>query len=92
MSERLMLTADELQELTGYRQHRRQLRRLVDRLKIKPVVRPDGLRVRHLDAAIARLPGLFMGTDADILSTCSCGFADVRSRRFQRFSFASFAP
>lgn len=42
---RLILTAEELQELTGYRQHRRQLNWLIDRLKIKPVVRPDGFPV-----------------------------------------------
>lgn len=41
----LMLSEDELRELTGYRQHRRQLRWLTDRLKIKPLVRPDGFPV-----------------------------------------------
>ena len=44
-TDRLMLTADELETLTGYKQHRRQLLWLADRLKIKPVVRPDGFPI-----------------------------------------------
>jgi hypothetical protein len=52
----LLLTADELVELTGYRQHRRQIQWLADRLKIKPPTRPDGLPIisrAQFEAALA---------------------------------------
>jgi len=56
MNAPLLLTADELITLTGYRQHRRQLRWIAERLKIKPPTRPDGLPIisrAQLEAALA---------------------------------------
>lgn len=41
----LILTRPELVQLTGYRQARRQLQWLRDRLKIAPPLRADGLPV-----------------------------------------------
>lgn len=41
----LMLSEDELQSLTGYKQHSRQRQWLIDRLKIVPPLRADGLPV-----------------------------------------------
>lgn len=51
----LTLTPDELEALTGYRQHARQLRWLRDRLRIEPPLRADGLPVvtrAQIEAAV----------------------------------------
>jgi len=51
-----MLTEEQIRELTGYRQHARQLRWIADQLKIKAPIRADGLPVlteAQLNAAIA---------------------------------------
>lgn len=53
------LTAAELVELTGYRQHRRQLKWLAERLKITPPLRADGLPVvsrAQVEAGLAGRP------------------------------------
>ena len=52
----LLLTADELHQLTGYRQHTRQVMWLRDCLKLTPPRRADGLPVvsrAQLEAALA---------------------------------------
>jgi hypothetical protein len=52
----LTLTHDELVELTGYRQHARQMRWLRERLSIVPPMRADGLPVvsrAQLESALA---------------------------------------
>ena len=52
----LLLTSDELHELTGYRQRTRQLAWLRDRLKITPPLRADGLPIvsrSQVEAALA---------------------------------------
>ena len=55
----LLLSADELQELTGYRQRTRQLRWLRERLKIEPPQRADGQPVvsrAQVEAALSGQP------------------------------------
>jgi hypothetical protein len=52
----VMLTEDQIRELTGYRQHARQLRWIADQLKIKAPIRADGLPIlteAQLNAALA---------------------------------------
>jgi hypothetical protein len=52
----VILSADDLVKITGYRQHRRQLRWLAESLKIKPPTRPDGLPIvsrAQFEAALA---------------------------------------
>ena len=52
----LLLTRDDLVELTGYRQYARQVRWLSERLRITPPRRADGLPIvsrAQLEAALA---------------------------------------
>jgi hypothetical protein len=52
----LLLTPDELVQLTGYRQHARQLAWLRARLKVTPPLRADGLPIvsrAQVEAALA---------------------------------------
>jgi len=52
----LLLSAEELRQLTGYRQHARQVRWLNDRLKIRAPQRADGLPIvtrAQLEATLA---------------------------------------
>lgn len=51
----LLLTADELVQLTGYRQHARQVEWLHERLRLTPPRRADGLPIvtrAQLEAAL----------------------------------------
>jgi hypothetical protein len=52
----MMLTEDQVRELTGYRQHARQHRWLVEKLKIDAPLRADGLPIvtqLQIEAAVA---------------------------------------
>lgn len=52
----MMLTEQQIRDLTGYRQHARQLRWIAEQLKIKAPVRADGLPVvtaAQLESAVA---------------------------------------
>lgn len=51
----LLLTADELHQLTGYRQHARQLQWLRECLRLSPPLRADGMPIvsrAQLEAAL----------------------------------------
>lgn len=55
----ILLTEEQIRQLTGYRQHARQLRWIAEQLKIKAPIRADGLPIltaSQLDAAIAGRP------------------------------------
>lgn len=59
MTQPLLLTAAELVQLTGYRQHTRQVQWLSERLRLTPPRRADGLPVitrAQLEAALVGQP------------------------------------